>query len=124
VHQAGLCIVLEAIRKLNAPASYRFANGQILIGAARLAFIMGDQPAHDKHMERNPNHAGCVCALAISWTALIKRFLHLTGGRADCHCFTQLMSVWMTWKGAVWQEASHWDVGAKVRHSFHAQQPV
>jgi hypothetical protein len=50
VHPAGLGIVLEAIRELNSPASYRFANGQILMGEARLAFIMGDQPAHNKHM--------------------------------------------------------------------------
>ena len=50
VHQACLGIVLEAVRELNAPAAYRFANGQVLMGEARLAFIMGDPPAQDKHI--------------------------------------------------------------------------
>ncbi len=42
-------VVLEAIKELCAPASYRFANGEVHIGEVRLAFFMGDQPAHDKH---------------------------------------------------------------------------
>ena len=49
VHQAGMHVVLEAIKELCAPASYRFADGEVHIGEVRLAFIMGDQPAHDKH---------------------------------------------------------------------------
>ena len=40
VHQAG--IVLEAVRELNSPAAYRFANDQVLMGEVRLAFIMGE----------------------------------------------------------------------------------
>ena len=49
LHQAGLHVVLEAIRELCAPAHYKFANGEIYTGEVRLAFFMGDQPAHDKH---------------------------------------------------------------------------
>jgi hypothetical protein len=36
VHQAGLGIVLEAVRELNSPAAYRFANGQVLMGEGLL----------------------------------------------------------------------------------------
>jgi hypothetical protein len=62
VHQAGLGIVLEAIRELNSPASYRFANGQVLIGEARLAFVMGDQPAQDKHIgKKSKSCRMCLC---------------------------------------------------------------
>jgi fructose-specific component phosphotransferase system IIB-like protein len=43
-------VVLEAIRELNAPAAYRFADGKVLMAEARLAFVMGDQPAQDKMM--------------------------------------------------------------------------
>jgi hypothetical protein len=49
VHQACLGIVLEAVRELNSPAAYRFENDQILMDEVRLTFIMGDQPAQDKH---------------------------------------------------------------------------
>ena len=45
VHQLSFNIILNAI---NAPAAYRFANGQVLMGEACLAFVMGDQPAQDK----------------------------------------------------------------------------
>ena len=45
VHQAGLHVVFEAIRELCAPAPYKFANGEVYIGEARLAFFMGDQPS-------------------------------------------------------------------------------
>ncbi len=59
MHQAGL---LGVIRELNAPASFLFANDQILIGEARLAFIMGDQPAHNKHMEEKSKSCRmCLC---------------------------------------------------------------
>jgi hypothetical protein len=62
VHQLGLHIVLDAIRELNAPAAYRFANGQVLMGEARLAFIMGDQPAQDKHIGKNSKSCRtCLC---------------------------------------------------------------
>jgi hypothetical protein len=62
VHQLGLHIVLDAIRELNSPAAYRFANGQVLMGEARLAFIMGDQPAQDKHMCKNSKSCRlCLC---------------------------------------------------------------
>ena len=62
VHQIGLGIVLEAVRELNAPAAYRFANGQVLIGEARLAFMMGDQPAQDKHMgKKSKSCRMCLC---------------------------------------------------------------
>ncbi len=50
VHQAGLHVVFEAIQEHCAPASYSFANGEVHIREARLAFFMGDQPAHDKHV--------------------------------------------------------------------------
>ena len=49
VHQAGLHVVLEAIKEIGSPAPYRFANGEVHVGEGRLAFFMGDQPAHDKH---------------------------------------------------------------------------
>ncbi len=39
VHQLSMNVVLEAIRELNAPAAYRFANGKVLMGEARLAFV-------------------------------------------------------------------------------------
>ncbi len=48
MHQLSFNVILKAIRALNAPAAYRFANGQVLMGEARLAFVMGDQPAQDK----------------------------------------------------------------------------
>ena len=48
VHQFSFNVILEAIRALNAPAAYLFANGQVHMGKARLAFVMGDQPAQDK----------------------------------------------------------------------------
>ena len=57
VHQAGLHIVLEAIRELCAPSPYRFANGEVYTGEVRLAFFMGDQPAHNKHVGWRSN--GC-----------------------------------------------------------------
>ena len=62
VHQACLGIVLEAVRELNAPAAYRFANGQVLMGEVRLAFIMGDQPAQDKHIgKKSKSCRMCLC---------------------------------------------------------------
>ena len=57
VHQAGLHLVLEAIRELCAPSPYRFANGEVYTGEVRLAFFMGDQPAHNKHVGWRSN--GC-----------------------------------------------------------------
>ena len=57
VHQAGLHIVLEAIRELCAPSQYRFANGEVYTGEVRLAFFMGDQVAHDKLFGRRSK--GC-----------------------------------------------------------------
>ncbi len=48
MHQLSFKLILEAIRALNAPAAYRFTNGQVLMGEARFAFVMGDQPAQDK----------------------------------------------------------------------------
>ena len=57
VHQAGLHIVLEAIRELCAPSPYRFANGEVYTGEVRLAFFMGDQPALNKHVGWRKN--GC-----------------------------------------------------------------
>ena len=42
VHQAGLHVVLEAIRELCAAAPYKFANGEVYTGEVRLAFFMGD----------------------------------------------------------------------------------
>jgi hypothetical protein len=59
VHQAGLHVGLEAIRELCAPAPYKFANGEIYTGEVRLAFFMGDQPAHDKHFGRKLECKGC-----------------------------------------------------------------
>ncbi len=50
VHQAGLHIVLGAIRELCAPSPYRFANGEVYTGEVCLAFFMGDQPALNKHV--------------------------------------------------------------------------
>ena len=62
VHQAGLGIVLEAVRELNSPAAYRFANGQVLMGEVRLAFLMGDQPAQDKHIgKKSKSCRMCLC---------------------------------------------------------------
>ena len=62
VHQAGLGIVLEAVRGLNSPAAYRFANGQVLMGEVRLAFLMGDQPAQDKHIgKKSKSCRMCLC---------------------------------------------------------------
>ena len=48
VHQLSMHVFHEAIRELNAPAAYRFANGQVFMGEVRLAIVMGDQPAQDK----------------------------------------------------------------------------
>ena len=62
VHQLSMHVILEAIRELNAPAAYRFANGKVLMGEARLAFIMGDQPAQDKIMgkkDKSCRYCGC-----------------------------------------------------------------
>ena len=62
VHQLGLHLVLDAIRELSAPAAYRFANGQVLMGEARLAFLMGDQPAQDKHIcKKSKSCRMCLC---------------------------------------------------------------
>jgi hypothetical protein len=62
VHQACLGIV-EAVRELNSPAAYRFANGQVLMGEVRLAFIMGNQPAQDKHIgKKSKSCRMCLCS--------------------------------------------------------------
>ncbi len=62
VHQVGLSMVLQAVRELTSPAAYRFANGQALIGEARLAFMMGDQPAQDKHFgKKSKSCRMCLC---------------------------------------------------------------
>ena len=57
VHQAGLHLVLEAIRELCAPSPYRFANRKVYTGEVRLVFIMGDQVAHNQHVGWRKN--GC-----------------------------------------------------------------
>ncbi len=63
VHQACLGIVLEAVREFNSPAAYRFANGQDLMGKVRLTFIMGDQPAQDKHFgKKSKSCRMCLCS--------------------------------------------------------------
>ena len=55
-------VVLEAIRELNAPAAYLFADGQVLMAEAGLAFVMGDQPAQDKMMGKKSKSCRlCLC---------------------------------------------------------------
>jgi hypothetical protein len=62
VHQLSFNLILEEIRALNAPAAYRFANGQVLMCEARLAFVMGDQPAQDKVIDKNSKSCrSCLC---------------------------------------------------------------
>ena len=52
VHQAGLHVVFEAIQELCAATPFRFADNKVHIAECRLAFFMGDQPAHDKHVAK------------------------------------------------------------------------
>ena len=62
VHQLSFNVILEANKALNAPAAYRFANGQVLMGEARLAFVMGDQPAQDKVIgKKSKSCRSCLC---------------------------------------------------------------
>ena len=47
VHQLSMQVIQEAIRELNAPAAYLFANGQVLMGEACLrgawrSLLMGE----------------------------------------------------------------------------------
>ena len=52
VHQAGLHVVFEAIQELCAATPFRFADNKVHIAESRLAFFMGYQPAHDKHVAK------------------------------------------------------------------------
>ncbi len=111
-HQA--CLVLEAVRELNLPAAYRFANGQFLMGEVRLAFIMGDQPAQDKHFGKKSQSCWIFLCSCDKLERTDETFPCFDWMRTADECLDDYEKV----------HSPNLGVGGEVRNSFYAQQPV
>ena len=74
--QVSMHVVLEAIREFNAPAAYRFANGQVFMPAWTSSWAISRRKT--RRWTKNQKHASF--SLVIRWIPLMKRYLILTKG--------------------------------------------